>query len=97
MSFFFFFFFWGGGGVNSRCLVQVYEARKLDSFPPEDYKIFISASHSRPTLRRQTMVFCFCYEFPLFLNIFSSEVKKRNEYVILGGIGGGVESCSIER
>ena len=54
------------------------------------------------------MVLCFCYESPSFLNIFSCEVKKRNEYVILGecgvvgsgggeGEGDGVESCFIER
>ena len=44
------------------------------------------------------MVLCFCYESPLFLNTLSCEVKKRNEYVVLGGSGGGggdgVESCS---
>ena len=36
------------------------------------------------------MVLCFCYESPVFLNILLYEVKKRNEYVILGGGGGGV-------
>ena len=35
------------------------------------------------------MILCFCNESPLFVNILSCEVKKRNEYVILGG--GGVE------
>ena len=50
-----------------------------------------------PSLRRQTMVLCFCYESPLFLNILSREVKKRNEFVIFGSGRNGVESCSIER
>ena len=44
---------------------------------------------------------CFFYESPIFLNILPCDVKKRNEYVILGGggVGGGdgVESFSIER
>ena len=60
-----------------------------------------SSSHSRPTLTRLTMILCFFYESPLFLNILSCEVKKRNECVIFGGGrgwgGDGVESCSIER
>ena len=35
------------------------------------------------------MVLCFCYESPSFLNIISCEVKKRNEYMILGDVGVG--------
>ena len=30
------------------------------------------------------MVLCFCYESPLFFNILSCEVKKQDEYDILG-------------
>ena len=52
-------------------------------------------------LTGQAMVLSFCYESPLFLNILSCEVKKRNEYDILGcgrdGSGDGVKSFSIER
>ena len=33
------------------------------------------------------MVLCFCFEFPLFVNTLSFEVKKQNEYVVLGGVG----------
>ena len=85
-------------GVNSRCLVQVYVQENLRVSPhPWGVRKMYSSSHSRPTLTQQTMVLCFCYESPLFLNILSCKVKKQTEYVILGGGGGRVESCSIER
>ena len=68
--------------VNSRCLVQVYVARN-----PLGDKKTVRSSSPPPTLTRQTIALCFCYESPLFLNILSCKFKKQNEYVVLGVAG----------
>ena len=92
----------GGGGLfKTGLFLGGISKHSRDIFLRSRYRIGMSSSPP-PLIQGRlshdlSCFICFCYESPLSLNILSCEVKKRNEYVILGGGGGGVESCSIER